>query len=444
MDVTQSKFTITKVLRFILVTITSFTVLLGPLTIYAQSNVNAINLTIPKVTKNDQTELTQNAGNNAWSYDGELTLDDAIRYGWNAVSLDIGCKDTPQPGCGYLKVYLEDASSESNLITEFGFSPLPVDRLAPRLEDGENTIVFVYIDSQNPADTSTQVSFTFDFSNTTTRPQITVVEPTQDALFGRGIDREFELELNNFTLEATDSGLPNRGKLNVYYSSINPSNLLGTLSTSTQVEDNTSVVSFTSEDLSFEGIPDSLNTKLIFALTETDGNLLNINSEISVRTNYDGSLDVGLPKVTITEPRKDRTNLNVDTNQKFIVQIDNFEILPEFQAADAEEGVGYLQILIDDAPVKTVWPKNNFSFAEIGVADMSEGRKTVKVELVNKDLSKLVPEAFDTIDVVYTPTSIDDAEDATTQVQNNVWRIIMVIFIVVLVIGGIAVLITKG
>lgn len=411
---------------------------------FAQSSTNAILLSFPKVTKDGQTVLTQSTGPNAWQFDGELSLDDAIRYGWNAVSLDIACKDKPQTACGYLKVYLNDDSKEENLITETGFSPLPIDRLAPRLSNGPNKLLFVYIDSKNPSDRSTKVSFTFNFKNTTTKPQITVVEPTESALFGRGITQNFRIELTNFALEVTDSGLPNRGKLNIYHSAVDSSKLLGTLSSSSEVSTGKQVVTFTSDDISMETIPDSLSTKLIFVLTNSKGEAINTNAELPVRTNYTGTLDVGLPKVTITEPRKDRTSLNVDTNQKFILQIDNFEILPEFNPSTPETGKGYLQILVDDAPIKTVWPTNSFSFADLGIADMTEGRKTIKVQLVNKDLSKLIPETYDTIDVVYTPSSTATTQDQTTQVQSNIWRIVMVILIVVLVIGGIAVLITKG
>lgn len=414
------------------------------ITVFSQTSVNAINLTIPKVTKSGNTELAQNVGQNTWQYDGELTLDDEIRYGWNAVSLDLACKAAPITACGYIKVYLNDTTSEQNLITETGSSPLPVEQLAPKLVEGPTKIVLVYIDSQNPTDVSTQVAFTFNFKNTTTRPQISVIEPTQDALLGRGITRDFRLELTNFDLESTNSGLPNRGKLNVYTDTVAPANLLGTLSTSTSTDTGVSVVTFDSDDIDFSLIPDSLGSKIVFALTKTDGELLNVNAELMVRTNYEGSLDVGLPKVTITEPRKDRSTKEVDSNQKFIVQIDNFEILPEFQAGGVEEGKGYLQILIDDAPIKTTWPKNNFSLAEIQVEDMDEGPKTIKVQLVNKDFSKLVPEAVDSIEVLYIPSLVEGEQDGATQVQSNLWRIIMVILIVVLVIGGIAVLITKG
>jgi hypothetical protein len=415
----------------------------APLSVFSQSRTNAIRLEISKVTKDGNTLLTKPLGNQTFEFDGELNLDDQIRYAWNAVELNLACKDNPRNGCGYLKIYLNDDTTEDNFILDYGWSPLQVDKIASKLTEGPNKLLFVYVDSRNQNDRSTKVAFNFRFKNATTRPQIKIVKPTSGALFGQGIEREIELELNNFQLETNSSNLPNRGKLNIYHNSINPSNILGTISTSTALADGKVKVSFNSKDLDFSKVPDNTDSKLIFALTRTTGEVLEYSSEVSIKSNYQGSLDVGLPKISITEPRKDRSNLNIDGNQKFIVQVDNFEILTEFTPGEVEEGKGYLQIFIDDDPVKTVWPKTDFSLTEISTLDISEGRKTIKVQLVNKNFTTLIPEAFDTIDIVYTPTT-NETDSESVSVQSNTWRIVMVILIVVLVIGGIAVLITKG
>lgn len=431
---------LSKLILIIVILVLCFSI---PLSVYSQSKTNAIRLEISKVSKGGNTLLTKSLGNQTFEFDGELNLDDQIRYAWNAVELNIACKDAPRTGCGYLKIYLNDDTTEDNFILDYGWSPLQIDKIASKLKEGPNKLLFVYIDSKNTSDRSTKVVFTFKFKNATSKPQIKVVEPVSNSLFGQGIERKIELELNNFQLETNNSNQPNRGKLNIYHSAIDSKNLIGTISTSAGLNDGKSKVSFNSKDLDFSKVVDSVEAKLIFVLTKTTGETLEFKTELNVKSNYQGTLDVGLPKISITEPRKDRSNLNVDGNQKFLVQIDNFELLKEFAPGDAEEGKGYLQIFIDNDPVKTVWPKTDFSLTEISSIDITEGRKTIKVQLVNKNFTTLLPEAFDTIDIVYSPTK-NESETQTAAVQSNTWRIVMVILIVVLVIGGIAVLITKG
>jgi hypothetical protein len=416
------------------------------LPVLAQSTTNAILLSISRVTKDGKVQDTRRIDTNNWVYEGELNLDDAIRYQWNAVSLDLSCKDKPTRACGYLKIYLNNDSSENNLILDYGSSPLPVDKLAPKLAEGKNTLMFVYIDSTGkPAVPATKVLFTFNFKNTTNKPTIKVVSPAEGALLAKGINRDFVLELTNFQLESTNSNTPNRGKINIYHTEPKASNLIGTLTTSTAGADNKATVKFNSKDLEFYKAPDSLSTVLYFVLTKTSGESLNIGTTLKVKTNYNGSINVGLPRVTIQEPRKDRTDLTVDGNRKFIIQVENFQILDELGKGGMEEGKGYLQIFIDDAPIKTFWPKTDFSLNEIGAGELTEGRKTIKVQLVNKDYTKLVPEAVDSVDIVFVP-KLQETNNGSgeTQVQSNTWRIIILILTVVLIIGGIAVLITKG
>jgi hypothetical protein len=410
-----------------------------------QTNINSILLEISKVTKDGQTLSTQKVSTNVWKFDGELNRDDEIRYRWNAVSLDLNCKNSPKKACGYLKVYVNDDTSGDNLLTEIGSSPLSIDSISSKLKEGDTKILFVYIDSTNPGDTSTKVVFSFKYKNATNKPQMKIISPAEGVLLATGVNRDFIVELNNFELETSDSNKPNRGKLNVYYTEVKAANRIATFSSSLSSPEGKVQVKFNSKDLDAAQIPDGLDTKLIFALTKTSGEVLSYQTELKVKTNYKGSINVGLPRVSILEPRKDRTNLVVDGNQKFILQVENFTVLQEFAQGPNNDNNGYLQVFIDDAPIKTLWPKTEFSLNEIGAGDISEGRKTVKVQLVNKDFTKLVPEAVDSIDVVYAPALNEQGNKTNTnQVQNNTWRIIMVILTVVLVIGGIAVLITKG
>ena len=408
-----------------------------------QSTTNPINLAISKVSVGGKIENTRKDGSNNFIYDNELNLDDDMRYGWAGTDLNLKYKDAPAVGGGYLKIYLNDDTNEANLITEFGSSPLPVVKLRSKLVEGANKILFVYIDSTNRFPTQpTKVSFSFKFKNFTSQPQIQVIEPSPNTVIGRGADKDISLQLINFELENADSRLPNRGKLNVYVNQVLDQNRLGIFSVSQNVQDKI-YVRFNTRDLETTRIPDGTATQLIFVLTQTNGTISNIQNSLQVRSNYNGSLDVGLPHVTITEPRKDRTNLTIDGNQKFILKVDNFTVLTEATKDTNEDMKGYIQIYVDNKPLKTLWPKTDFTLNEIGLSDTVEGRKTVKVQLVNKNYTKLSPEATDSIDIIFAP-KFNDNNSQTPQVENQSWRIVLVIITVVLVVGGISVLITKG
>lgn len=421
----------------------SFVGLFPVLALAQQSATNPISLAISKVTRNGQAENTKKDGVNNFVYENELNLDDDIRYGWLGTDLNLKYKTTPAIGGGYLKIYLNDDSSEANLITEYGTSPLPVSALKSKLVEGQNKILFVYVDSTNRfASQPTKVAFTFKFKKASNLPNIQVLEPTPNSVIGRGADKDISIQLTNFELENSDSRLPNRGKLNVYANTVLDQNRLGIFSVSQNVQGNI-YVRFNTRDLETSRIPDGLATQLIFNLTKTDGTLLNFQNTLQVRSNYNGSLDVGLPRVTITEPRKDRTNLTVDGNQKFIVQVDNFTILTETSKEANEDTKGYLQIYVDNKPLKILWPKNTFTLNEIGLNDVAEGRKTVKVQLVNKNYTKLSPEASDSLEIIFAPKFNENLNNSP-QVENQSWRIVLVIVTVVLVVGGISVLITRG
>ena len=417
---------------------------MAPVAVLAQqSATNSISLAITKVGKDGKAENTRKEANNSHIYDNELNLDDDIRYSWSGTDLNLKYKDTAAKGGGYLKVYLNDDTKEENLILDYGSSPLRVSSLKSKLVEGPNKILLVYIDSTNRFPTTpTKVAFSFKYKNFSSQPQIQVLEPASNVVIGRGADKDISLQLSNFELESTDSRLPNRGKLNVYANSILDQNRLGIFSLSQKV-DGKVYVKFNTRDLEVSRIPDNLSTQLIFVLTSTSGTVSNFQTSLPVRSNYNGSLDVGLPKVTIIEPRKDRTNLTVDGNQKFIVQVDNFTILKETSKDNNEDTKGYLQIYVDNKPLKTLWPKIDFTLNEIGLGDTTEGRKTIKVQLVNKNFTKLSPEAVDSIDVIFAP-KFNESNTEIPQIENQSWRIVLVIITVVLVVGGISILITRG
>jgi hypothetical protein len=427
--------------------LTLFAVLVTPFLVPVlaqQSTSNPINLKITKVTKDGKDDLTKQTATNVWTYDSELGVNDSIKYAWSGVDLNLKYMTNPAKSGGYLKIYQNDDSTENNLILPYGSSPLPISKLNGKLTDGDNKLLFDYIDSNGKV--SAKVLFDFKYQSSSTDPTIQVLQPQPNSVLANGIDQSFVLQLTNFTLESTSSGKPNRGRLNVYYNQTDAAHLIQTLNFSKDLGNNQAEVDFNTKDtdLTKFKIPDSTSTKLIFVLTTSTGELLPYSTQYTVQTNYNNSLDVGFPRVTIVEPRKDRTNLQVDGNQKFILQIDNFTILPDRQEGPNVPNTGYLQIFVDGIPRKTIFPDTQFSLNEIGITDLAEGKRTVMVQLVNKDFTKTTPEASDSVDIIYTNSSSDTTTDQVPQVQNNNWRVVIVILTVVLVIGGIAVLITKG
>lgn len=412
------------------------------------SEGNSIGLEITRVTKDGQVKDTKKESSTSWSFNEDLNLDDFIRYRWNTVALDLKYKDKPDTSGGYLKIYIDDDSNQTNLIGEYGSSPLPLSSISSKLKDGSNKLLFVYIDKTGqPANPQTKVFFSFNFKNISTKPKINIISPLPDTLLAKGVIKDCVIDLQNFSLENTDTGNPVKGKLNLYYNEVSTANFIATFSSSTNVDDKAQL-KFSTKDIQLDKIPDNLATKLIFVLTKTNGDLLDTRAEVQVKTNYQNQINVGIPKVTILEPKNDRTDLSVTGNQVFLIGIDNFELLKERSKNSNDGKSGYLQVLIDDAPYKILWPEKSFSLNDIGYIDQIEGRKTVKVQLVNKDFSKLDIEATDSRNIIYVPdkksaiqTNQDDTESG---IKNSNWRVIIIILTVVLIIGGISILITKG
>jgi hypothetical protein len=415
----------------------------------AQAEINTIGLEITRVTRDGQVKDTKKESPNSWSFAEELNLDDLIRYRWNTVALDLKYKDKPDISGGYLKIYINDDSSPTNLIGEYGSSPLSLSAISSKLKDGPNKLVFVYIDKTGqPAISQTKVSFSFNFKNITTKPKITILSPTPDTLLAKGVIKDFVLDLQNYSLENTDTGNPIKGKINLYYNEVSNANFIATFSNSQPTDDNKSQLKSSTKDIGLDKIPDSLTTKLIFVLTKTNGDLLDTRAEVQVKTNYQNQINVGIPKVTILEPKNDRTDLSVTGSQVFLIGIDNFELLKERSKTANDGKSGYLQVLIDDTPYKILWPEKSFSLNDIGYIDQTEGRKTVKVQLVNKDFSKLDIESTDSRNIIYIPDkkpiTNPNQDDPESGIKNSNWRVIIIILTVVLIIGGISILITKG
>jgi hypothetical protein len=428
---------------FVLILALSLPIL--PINVTAQNAVgNSINLTIPKVFDTGKDELTKNVGGDSWKYDGDLTVDDSIKYGWQNAELDLKYKATPARGGGYMKIYLNDDSKSENLVSEYGSSPFPLSAIGDKLKVGENTLVLVYIGSTgNP---SARTTINFIYKSGTTNPTIKVVSPAEGSVFTKDLDQDFDIELTNFSLENTSNVQKGKGKLNIYYNTIAPANLLATQSTSIDRGNGKSQIKFSTKDIpNLNKIPDSKDSKLIFVLTDANGNPTEFTNELKIKTNYNNQVNIGLPRISITDPRKDRTDLSINGDRKFTLQVDNFQILNERSEGSNEDGKGYLQVIVDNTPVKVVYSKLDFTFNELGLGSLPEGKKTVKVQLVNKDYTKLKPAAEDSVDVIFSPQSSKaEITKDNNQIQNNSWRIIVIVLTVILVLGGVAIIITKG
>ena len=416
----------------------------------AQNTDNPIGFSIPAVTVAGKRLETNRLGPNNWDFGGNLGDDDEIRYGWRTVAIDLSYKTSPTAGGGWIRVYIGDDSKPENAILDFGNSPIKVGLLAKRLVTGSNKLLFVFVDETNdPAKSRVRVNFTFNYQKIVAEPRINILNPSVGAILMKDTDRRFRLELFNFTLGSDPSNQDNYGQMRVYANRVEGRPLV-TIKSSTEIESGKQLVEFSSSDFATDiDIPDSKNTNLIFVLTRANGELLNFRAERSVVTNYQESLqDIGLPTVRITEPKADRVDQSIDGDRQFLLQISNFELLAGISEESKEDKKGYLQIIIDDKPVKTLWPKAEFTLNEIGYGSDKESRRTVKVQLVNKDFTKLSPEASSSVDIIYKPKNVQaqlsDQNNSTDRIETNNWRLVIIGMVLILIIGGIVVLVTRG
>jgi hypothetical protein len=416
--------------------------------VYSQQStpVNPIGLEIAKIQKGDQIKDTQLISPGKWRTDEVLNLDDTIRYRWKNVILDEKYRDKPGIGGGFLRVFKDDETKPENLVADHGTSPFPLNKTTGKLKDGENTLIFLFVDSANAVVPASKVTISFNFVNQSSKPQLKITQPENGILLAPGITKEFNLELENIALDVSDSpGIP-KGKLSLYYNEVKSENFVAAFTRSTPIDEQKSILKFNSTDIDLSKVPDGLNTNLIFVLTKPNNDSLGVEQKIEVKTNFQNTIKTGLPSVTILEPKADRSDLSVTGEQKFLLQIDNFELLKTRTSGENDGKKGYLQILVDDAPYKTIWGEKNFSLNEIGYFSPEEGRRTIKVQLVNMDFTKLDNQPTDSREIIYKPTKnvISQEESKEIQSSSNSWRTIIIFLTIILIVGGIAILITKG
>lgn len=428
----------------------------------AAINSNTIKLNVPFIQSGDKKIETKYGGNYEWEYGGDLVDGDLIRYGWNSVAIDLSYKAYPQAGAGWIQVYLNDDSSPDNLIAENGTSPLPISKISKKLTPGKNKIMLVYVnETNNPANSTSKTTLTFGYkSNEAKTPKISnIPEPSVNTLFLDGVVRNFKIELNNFELTSVVGEDGNKGQLKLYLDKIEGKPLV-VIKTSRSIDSNRQLVEFSSKDFdSSVEIPDKKDTKLIFVLTNSRGENTDITFERNVIMNLQGSLqDVGLAEVKIVEPKTDSSDLNIQGDTKFIVETRNFDILPQLTDTVNEDKKGYMQIYVNDVPVKTFWPKRDFTLDEIGFANELSGKKNIQVQLVNKDYTTLNPAVKSSITVNYLAKNNDSGKTSGNEVgsrqnekvystsneSNSNWRVIVISLIASLIVASILILVFKG
>ncbi|GAB4145156.1 MAG: hypothetical protein OHK0017_04470 [Patescibacteria group bacterium] len=395
-----------------------------------------------KTVSTPATRPDATANPNSYTTTAKLTPDDDIRYSWNSFFIDLkNVGATPKASNGYLKVYAGTAAKEEAFITNAGQN-LPIRNIKDKLTEGQNTILFQLVSNDGkPVTPTTEVTFSFDFTSASILPSVKVTSPKDGAILSGTAVQDFKIETPNFTLENNATLKQGSGRLTVYWDEVKDDKLVGTVYKN----------EFRSDELDFAKIPDGKDRKLIFVLRDNKNNPLNPSAEASltVRTNYQNTIDIGIPRITIVLPNKADKDIALNEYDKIAVKVENFNLVDNTADNNPEDGKGVLQVSLDGKKVGENLTKTEFTLADLNIGTLEKGQKELKVELVQKNFEKLSPEAIDTLKFQYEPkltanTSTQATDTTTDEVQNPAWKVIIVILVVILIIGGIAVLITKA
>ena len=446
----------------IFVALSIFAYLIIPLNAVAQSNPvsksnsssttqlppSNINLAISKVVKDGKDYPTNQLSPRSWSFKDVLNNGDSIKYQWDNTKLGIYFEKNPALCCGFLRVYREDESKEENFLVTTGSDdyPLKLSKFSDKLKPGKNNLIFVFFDHTNKP-TNNKASIAIDYATESPKPKINIAKPSSGTVFAKDITSNIVLELDNFKLSTmSDIKSSNIGKVNIFGN--NTDNLLGAITTGSEVSDGKTRVEIKPETFgNFEKLPDSKNTKLIFQLIATAEKDPVAEEKLEIITNFGNSIDVGLAKISIADPVKNTTNIQVTQDTIVKLKLENFEIIskpPLNNNTPPDNKKGFLQIFVDNKPLQTTWAKLDFNLKEIGYISAESGEKEIKVQLVNQNYEKLSPEAIDKIKVQYTAPQINSIQTATTNPQTSNWKIIIITLTVILIVGGILISITKS
>jgi hypothetical protein len=410
-----------------------------------------INLAITKVVKDGRDQVTEKVSTNKFVLNDSLNEFDSIKYSWDNTRILSNFKDKPALCCGYINVYLNDETVESNFLFTTGSDdyPIKVSKFANKLKSGKNTLILVFFDHTNKA-TSNKSSLTFDYASTTNpalKPIITIVKPGSGAVFSKDLTQSIVLDIENFTLSKdNENKSENVGKLNIYAN--DNTNLLETIDAGSASVDGKLRVDFKPETISkFEKLPDSKNTKLIFQLVTSSKADPIAESVLEVITNFNKSTDLGLPTIKITDPAKESAVNSITEDKVFLLDYQNFTVLekePTQNNTNPSNKEGFIQIFVNNTPIVTKWPKKDFTLKEIGYVSQDSGEREVKVQLVNVNYEKLSPDASDKVKVQYVNNTSTTIKKQDTETQSSNWKIIIIVLTVILIVGGILISITKS
>jgi len=418
--------------------------------VLAQSQTNGIALGIAKINQLSngkiaaaQVRVPDTTKPNAYTTDAKITPDDDIRYRWTGFILDIKNVDAAvKSKNGYIKVYTGTEAKTENFIANAGAN-LPIKDIKTKLKEGSNTILLqVVTNDGKPIVPATEVSLTFNFTPDSSLPTIDIVSPKPSAILAPTITQDFDIETPNFTLvnDPTAKVSNSSGKMAIYWDEVKPEKLIATIYQN----------KFKSTDYDFSKIEDGLDRKLIFVLKDSKDNEYrpSIQNTLNIKANFKGTVDIGLPKITIVSPDKSATNIDLKEGDKISVKIDNFSLVDNSTDKTPEDGKGVLQVSIDGKKVPDIISKTEFTLGELNIGTLEKGQKEITVELVSKNFEKLNPVTSDSMKFNFLPTTQSSASNISTSniddTQNPAWKIVIVVLIVILIIGGIAVLITKA
>jgi hypothetical protein len=410
-----------------------------------------INLSITKVVKDGLDLSTEKIAPNKFILNNSLSDSDAIKYSWDNTRILTSFKDKPALCCGFINVYLEDETLESNFLFTTGSDdyPIKVSKFANKLKSGKNTVILVFFNHTNKA-TANKSSLTFDYisaTNPALKPSIVVTKPASGAVYSKEVTQNIILEIDNFTLSKdTESKSENVGKLNIFAN--DTTNLLETIDTSVPSSANKVRVEFKPETSSkFAKLADSKNTKLIFQLV-TPAKLEPVaQTTFEVITNFNNSTDLGLPSISIVDPSKESAITPVTDDKVFLLNYQNFTVLekePTQNNPNPSNKEGFIQIFVNNVPIVTKWPKKDFTLKEIGYVSQDSGEREIKVQLVNVNYEKLAPDVSEKVKVQYVNNLVSSVKKQDSETQTSNWKIIIIVLTVILIVGGILISITKS
>ena len=410
----------------------------SPIASAAPSSTNKINIYIPYVYLKDlsiRDEVTNN-GTNSYTYNNRpLTNEDEIRYGWEGADLSLDYKTRPAEQGSYLRIYLNDDSNDTNLITEHGSSPLPISALKSRLKEGSNTILIVLISSidNTPATPSTKLEMTFDYRPDTPSATTQVVSPSPGVIANKGSNYEFNVQIRNQA--------EGQKQLAVFNQDTKADNLLFVVDEFVDRGDYQEA-KFTSEEQSIflEKVKDSKNAKLVFALLDADGNAVESSkTEYNYISNYQGTIQNTSPRLTVLEPQ-DGTEVTLD--YQFQLEVSNFELISK-KDGDSNPNQGYVQIRINGDLVEQNTNKTSFTLRELGEGQ-EPGEIKIETYLVNQEFEKIGEAASSSLNLKLIESEETVVGQENTASQNSYWRIAIILTTVILILGSISILITRS